>query len=148
MAKQEIKRKETHIATHDGVGKLSEQSVTVDDNCLPSPQELEAYKLVDPRIIDHLLAASEKEQAFRHKFEIEKIKIIKSVERRSARMNWWGMLFAFLCIASFMAVTAYALYLDRLWLAGIMGGAAIVSIVSIFIRKEPAENELSVKRKK
>jgi uncharacterized membrane protein len=114
MAKQEYKQKETEVATQGGVGKQLERTVTVDDNCLPTPQELEAYKQVDPRIIDHLLTASEKEQEYRHQFEIEKIRFIKSSERRGARMNWWGMFFACICILGFMGITAYALYLDRL----------------------------------
>lgn len=43
MGKQELKQRETQVATGDGVGKQLEQTYTVDDNCLPSPQELAAY---------------------------------------------------------------------------------------------------------
>lgn len=46
MGKQELKQRETQVATGDGVGKQLEQTFTVDDNCLPSPQELAAYKSI------------------------------------------------------------------------------------------------------
>jgi uncharacterized membrane protein len=148
MAKQEIKQRETQVSTNEGdVGKQLEQTYTVDESFLPSPQELEEYKRIDPRIVDLLLDSSRKEQEHRHRIESEKIKIIKSTERRDTRINWWGMFFACFCIVVLSGVTAYALYLDRLWFAGIMGGATIVSIASIFIRRDtPDDNKR--KRKK
>ena len=148
MAKQEIKQRETQVSTNGGsIGKQLEQTYTVDDNCLPSPQELEEYKRIDPRIVDLLIDSSRKEQEYRHRIEHEKIKIIKLTERRGARINWWGMFFAFFCIVVLSGVTAYALYLDRIWFAGIMGGATILSIASIFIRRDiPDDNKR--KRKK
>ena len=36
MAKQQINRKETKVATQEGVGQQYEQVVTVDDNLLPT----------------------------------------------------------------------------------------------------------------
>ena len=62
MGKHELKQRETQVATNNGVGKEMEQTITVDDNCLPSPQELAAYKEIDPRIVDYLINASVKEQ--------------------------------------------------------------------------------------
>ena len=133
MGKQEIKQKETQVSTNGGIGKQLEQTFTVDDNCLPSPGELQAYKNIDPRIVDYLIDASVKEQ------------IIKKTEGRIGRMNWWGMFFAFLCILVFSTVTGYALYLDKPWFAGIMGGAVLISIVSIFVKGNSEEN--SAKKK-
>lgn len=46
MGKQELKQRETQVATGDGVGKQLEQTFTVDDNCLPSPQELAALRVL------------------------------------------------------------------------------------------------------
>lgn len=42
MGKQELRQRETNVATKEGVGKQLEQTFTVDDSALPSPQELEA----------------------------------------------------------------------------------------------------------
>lgn len=61
MAKQQINRKETKVATQEGVGQQYEQVVTVDDNLLPTAKELADYKAIDPRIVDFLLQTSTKE---------------------------------------------------------------------------------------
>lgn len=140
MGKQEIKQKETQVSTNGGIGKQLEQTFTVDDNCLPSPGELQAYKNIDPRIVDYLIDASVKEQTHRHAMDKQKLQIIKKTEGRIGRMNWWGMFFAFLCILVFSTVTGYALYLDKPWFAGIMGGAVLISIVSIFVKGNSEEN--------
>lgn len=136
MGKQEIKQKETQVSTEQGVGKQLEQIYTVDDNCLPSPQELAAYKQIDPRIVEYLIDASVKEQNHRHKMDEKKLKILAKADGRIGRMNWWGMFFAFLCLVALLAVVALALYLDKQWLAAILGGTTIVTIVSIFVRKD------------
>ena len=139
MGKQEIKQKETQVSTDQGVGKQLEQIYTVDDNCLPSPQELAAYKQIDPRIVEYLIDASIKEQNHRHKMDEKKLKIVAKADGRVGRMNLWGMFFAFLCLIALLAVVAYALYLDKQWLAGILGGTTIVTVVSIFVRKDQPE---------
>lgn len=133
MAKQQINRKETKVATQEGLGQQFEQVVTVDDSTLPSAQELADYKQVDPRIVEFLMDISKKEQSHRHKVEDEKINIIKHSERRVTRMNWWGMFFAFLALVSLVALAAYALYLDKPWFAGIFGFTAVVSVISVFV---------------
>ena len=91
MAKQQINRKETKVATQGGVGQQYEQVVTLDDNSLPTPKELADYKAIDPRIVDFLLESSIKEQEHRHNVEHSKVKIIKKAEQRITVMNWWGM---------------------------------------------------------
>lgn len=50
MAKQSISRKETQVSMGDSVGKQLEQTVSVDDNSLPSPQELQLYQQIDPKL--------------------------------------------------------------------------------------------------
>lgn len=84
MGKQEIKQKETQVSTNGGIGKQLEQTFTVDDNCLPSPGELQAYKNIDPRIVDYLIDASVKEQTHRHAMDKQKLQIIK----KNGRTYW------------------------------------------------------------
>lgn len=139
MGKQEIKKKETQVATEQGVGKQLEQVYTVDDNCLPSPQELEAYQRIDPNIVSYLINASVKEQEHRHKMDERKLKVVAKADSRIERMNWWGMCFAFFCMIALLVVVAYALYLDKRWLAGILGGTTIISVISLFVRKDQQE---------
>ena len=135
MAKQQIKQKETVVASQDGVGQQLERTYTVDDNSLPSPQELAAYKEIDPQIIPFLMEQSVKEQDHRHKIDKEKIELVRKSESRTWRMNWWGMTFAFLSIVVIVALAGYALYLNRLWFAGVLGAGTLVTVASIFINK-------------
>ena len=133
MAKQSISRKETQVSMGDSVGKQLEQTVSVDDNSLPSPQALQLYQQIDPKIIPFLIETSIKEQTHRHYMDKEKLKILKNSERKTWRINWWGMFFAFLFLVLFLVVAAFALYLDKPWFAGVFGGIAIITVVSSFI---------------
>lgn len=133
MAKQQINQKETQVSTSQGAAKQIEQTLTVDDNTLPSPQELAAYQQIDPRIVDHLMELAKKEQDHRHDIDNQKMKMLRRTESRSERMNFWGMTFAFLCMVLFIALTAFALYLDKPWFAGFFGVTSLVTIISIFI---------------
>lgn len=47
MGKQELKRKETAVVSPNGEGKQYEQTLTVDDTCLPSAEELTAYQAIE-----------------------------------------------------------------------------------------------------
>lgn len=55
MAKQSYSIKGTNIANGDAVGNQIEQTVSVDDNILPAPQELAEYQKIDPKIVDFLI---------------------------------------------------------------------------------------------
>lgn len=95
MGKQSISRKETQVSMGDSTGKQLEQTVSVDDNSLPSPQELAQYQQIDPDIVRFLIETSVKEQAHRHRMDDEKMKLLKNSERKNTRMNWWGMFLLF-----------------------------------------------------
>ncbi len=95
MGKQELKRKETAVVSPNGEGKQYEQTLTVDDTCLPSAEELTAYQAIDPNIVTFLMDVSKKEQEHRHKMERDKLRVVDKNERRVFRVNWWGMFFCF-----------------------------------------------------
>ena len=133
MGKHELRQRETKVATKEGIGNQVEKTLTVDDSALPSPQELEAYKRIDPRIVELLIENTRKEQQHRHETDRMKLKILRRSESRTERMNFWGMTFAFLSVALFVGLAALALYLDHPWFAGISAFASLVTIVSIFV---------------
>lgn len=140
MAKQQIQQKETVVAGQGGVGQQVEKTYTVDDNTLPSPQELAAYKEIDPQIVQFLMDASVKEQNHRHNMDKLKFELVRKSENRTGRMNWWGMAFAFLSIVVIVALAAYALYLDRPWFAGLLGAGTLVAVASIFINRDKLDD--------
>lgn len=140
MAKQQIQQKETLVASQGGVGQQVEKTFTVDDNTLPSPQELAAYKEIDPLIVQFLVDASVKEQNHRHNMDKLKYELVRKSENRTGRMNWWGMAFAFLSIVVIVALAAYALYLDRPWFAGLLGASTLITVTSIFINRDKPDD--------
>ena len=86
MGKQELKRKETAVVSPNGEGKQYEQTLTVDDTCLPSAEELTAYQAIDPNIVTFLMDVSKKEQEHRHKMERDKLRVVDKNERRVFRL--------------------------------------------------------------
>lgn len=136
MAKQQIKQKETEVSTQEGVGKQYERTLTVDDNSLPSPQELAAYKEVDPNIVKFLMESASLEQKHRHEIDQKKMDLIKRSDNRIGQINWWGMFFAFLSIVVLVILSGYALYLDRPWFAGFLGTGTLITVASIFINRK------------
>ena len=133
MGKQSISRTETEMVQGETIGKQLNQIVTVDDNALPSPQDLEAYKRIDPNIITCIIDATIKEQEHRHYMETSKMELLKSNERKASRLNLWGMLFAFLSLLSIIAFSWKALSLNRPWFAGVFGGISTIAIISVFL---------------
>lgn len=91
------------------MGKQLEQTVSVDDNSLPSPQELQLYQQIDPQIIPFLIETSIKEQTHRHYMDKEKLKILKNSERKTWRINW-GECFLLSCFLFYFWEWQLSLY--------------------------------------
>lgn len=135
MAKQSIKQRETQVPTDSGVGKQFEQTFTIEDVSLPSPQELEAYKKINPNIVDFLLSSSKKEQEHRHDMDVEKYHILENTNKRDHKLNILGMLLGFFSLVIMMLVAAYMLYLNHPWFASFFGGISLVTVISIFVTR-------------
>lgn len=135
MAKQELKTRQTDIAAKGANGRQVEQTYTVDDNCLPAPQELEHYKSIDPRIIDFLITTTEKEQDFRHDFERKKLKSYNLSGKREFRINVCGMFLAALIMLVGLALSAFLIYCDKIIIGSIFGGVTLAIAASIFVQR-------------
>jgi len=96
MSKQEIKTRQTNVSTPDSRGHQVEQTYTVDDSFLPSPNELREYKEINPEIVKLLIDASKKEQEHRHYIDKQKIKAINKDSGSMHTINILGMVFRFL----------------------------------------------------
>ncbi|MBD5387303.1 DUF2335 domain-containing protein [bacterium] len=134
MSKKILKQRATNLADpHGATGNELEQTLSVDDSFLPSPAELNEYYKIDPQIVTLLCKMTEKEQSSRHEQEKKKLDLIKKSESRQYRINVWGMVFAFLSLVVMMGVTAWALYLDRPWIASLFGVLSATTIIGLFI---------------
>ncbi|MBD5232150.1 MAG: DUF2335 domain-containing protein [Bacteroidales bacterium] len=142
MSKKVLQQRTTKLANSDGAtGNQLEQTFSVDDSFLPSPTELSEYKQIDPQIVDLLCRMSENEQKSRHKIEKEKLRIMYKAETRQYRINVWGMLFAFLALLVMMGVTAWALYLDRAWIATLFGVLSATTIIGLFMTPKSLQKD-------
>ena len=134
MSKKMLRQRATKVADSNGsTGNELEQTFSVDDSFLPSPAELNEYYKIDPKIVSLLCRMTEQEQKSRHDQEKEKISIVKKAESRQYRINVWGMVFAFLSLVVMMGVTAWALYLNRPWIASLFGVLSATTIIGLFI---------------
>ncbi len=134
MAKQELKTKQTNLKTSYGEqGHQVEHTFTIDDSCLPTSAELQAYKDINPGLIDFLLETSKKEQQHRHCMDKMKMKSIRSESRSVHNINYLGMTFAFLIMLFGLLLSAYLIYLDKIVVGTIFGGVTLLSAASLFI---------------
>lgn len=142
MAKQEVKTKRTQLSSREANGDQLEQTITVDDNCLPSPAELAQYQQLDPNIIPFLIETTKKEQEFRHKHEANKLKIYDKTGRRDFRLDMLGMLLAALIMFAGIGLAALLIYYEKIVTGSIFGGTTLIIAASIFIqRSKPAETK-------
>lgn len=81
MAKQSVRIK----GTHDGATSQIEKTLSVEDNLLPTPQELSAYQQIDPNLVKLFIDAAREEQKHRIEMENKKIHLIELSERRKRR---------------------------------------------------------------
>lgn len=133
MSKHQINSRETKVATPNGVGESVEHIVTIDDNAMPSPEELRKYKELDPNLVKYFMDLTSKEQANRHESNRTRFKIVSNTQRRNYRANMSGMVLAFLSLVLILALTGVAIYLDHMWFASIFTATSIVMILKTFV---------------
>lgn len=133
--------------TTNGNGKQTEQTYTVDDSLLPTPQELADYKAIDPDIVKYLIEASTREQKHRHAVESAKIKLVNRESRRVFNMNFWGMLFAFIILMTGLGVSAYLIYLEKTYTGSIFAGVTLLGGASLFIGNGSNSQKKEIKSK-
>lgn len=123
------------VSTAQGTGQQLEQTLTVEDSVLPSPQEIEKYKNLDPRFVDLFIELTKNEQLSRHNKEKEGLDIIKTEQSNDFNINKRGMNYAFGTVILFVALAAFALYLDHPWFAGVSGFLSLSAVISMFLGK-------------
>jgi uncharacterized membrane protein len=119
----------TRVVANKNQGAIEQQTI-VDDNLLPSAEELAKLKEVDPSIIDWILQRSEKEQDTRLSFNMERLELAKS-EHKLVKLSLW-IAFVLAVIGMLMSI-AFA-YLGMEIIGTVFGGASIIMCVQSFLR--------------
>lgn len=133
MSKQTVQRHQRSVATQHGRGEEVISTLTVNDNPLPTPEELEAYHAIDPSIIGRIFDTLETEQKHRHAIDFKKMDELRSEDLRRYRTNILGLIFAFLSVIILTGAVVFAVLYDRPWIAGITGAATMIGVAKIFM---------------
>jgi uncharacterized membrane protein len=133
MAKQELRTRQTNLTSPGASGQHVEQTYTVDDSFLPSPEELVAYQQINPDIVQLFIDASRKEQENRHSVEQQKISLLKEHSKNNHSINRLGMILAFSVIALGFAFSTLLIYMNKDIFGTIFAGATITSAAYIFL---------------
>ena len=135
MGKQELETRKTNLSSPHVQGQEERTIVTYDDNILPSPNELQQYKIINPGLIDFFIDASRNEQQHRHKIEKLKLRALNRDSKNIRLINILGMSFAFLTILSGFAFSFYLLLNNKELIGTIFAGGIIVLASSLFLKK-------------
>lgn len=136
----EIEDPELHEAIKDldpGKRRIIEMSIIRAHRFIgpiPHPSTLLEYDNVAPGLAERIVVMAEKEQS--HRFECDKALINEPI-KATKRGQWMGFVIAALCIcASFvLALLGFEV------VAGIIGGATVVGLVTVFVTNKPSKKE-------
>lgn len=108
---------------------------------LPTPALLAGYEQIVPGAAERLLAMAEAEAKHQREIEFAALRAEESSVRRGQWLGFGIALFA-------LSTSIVALYLGSPWVAGIVGGATVVGLVSAFVigRVGPSSGEGSANK--
>lgn len=138
MAKNSIRRTQAAVQRADEVGMLREEHIVIDNNPMPTAEELSKYKDISPDLVQYFMKITDEERSIRHEVTRQSIELTLKDSQRRHNERILGLNYALITILVFLGITAYALYLDKPWLAGIFSTLSVATIISAFIqgRKE------------
>jgi len=136
MAKKKRDTKLVRKGNQSGI-QIQEE---IDDSLLPSPEELQKYKELDENIINWLKERAEKEQNFRHKFNLERLKLTGKHIKNEALINTLGLIFAFVIMVLSLPISAYLILNGHTIVGSILGGATLLTVITAFLSKVKSNN--------
>lgn len=142
MAKQTRSQKQVRVNSERGSGFQHENTEVFDDNLLPDASEIVALSQIDPEILTWLKIRAEKEQDFRHDIFKKRTDILEHDVKGSLRLNFVGMIFAFLIIISGMAFSTFLIYLEHVVTGTVFSGATVIYAAALFYKRK-SENKSS-----
>lgn len=141
MAKNSVRRTQATVQRADQVGMLQEEHIIIDNNPMPTAEELSKYKDISPDLVQYFMQITDEERGIRHEVTRQSIELTQMDSKRRHRERILGLAFAFITILVFLGITAGALYLDKPWLAGIFSTLSIAGIISAFIQGRKEESQ-------
>jgi len=120
---------------------LLEQNNAFDDSLLPSAEELEKLKAVDPNIINWIMDRTEMEQNARIDFNKNRIRLSEYDLKKTHRFNFTALTFGFIIFMAILTISAYFVYIGLSITGTIFAGTAIIVGAIYFIKASVAHNQ-------
>lgn len=117
----------------DERGLTFEQNTIVDDNLLPSADELAKLNGISEDIIPWIMARTEKEQDARIKFNEDRMRLSEKDLNFAHKYNMLALVMAFLIVLLFLSASFYLIISGKEVIGTIFAGGTIVGIVSYFL---------------
>lgn len=113
-----------------------EQKTVVDDNLLPSADELSKLDAVSKEIIPWIMRRTEKEQDARIKFNEDRMRLSEKDLNFAHRYNMTALLMAFLIVILFLSASFYLIISGKEIIGSIFAGGTIAGIISYFLNSK------------
>lgn len=117
-------------------GLTFEQKTVVDDNLLPSADELAKLNEVSKDIIPWIMGRTEKEQDARIKFNEDRMRLSEKDLNFAHRYNMTALIMAFLIVLLFLSASFYLIISGKEIIGSIFAGGTIVGIISYFLNSK------------
>lgn len=100
---------------------------------LPPPQFLREYDVVVPGLAERIVAMTERENAHRHDIERGMLTLQHASAQQDSELRKRGQLFGFVIANAGLFATLITAWLNQPWVAGILGGATLIGLVTVFV---------------
>jgi uncharacterized membrane protein len=99
---------------------------------IPPPDALKNYGQVDPSFPERIMAMAEREQAHRHKLDVEQQAIIGEDLKQMRSERRFGQMCGLLLGLIVVAGSSACAYFGQSWVAGILGTTGLAGLVGAF----------------
>lgn len=117
----------------DNRGLTFEQKTVVDDNLLPSADELAKLDGISKDIIPWIMSRAEKEQDARIKFNEDRMRLSEKDLKFAHKYNIIALVMAFVIVMLFLSASFYLIITGKEIIGTIFAGGTIAAIVSYFL---------------
>lgn len=135
MSKRSLTKRSAHLQDSQGKKHMEEHSISITENFMPSPEELQKYAEFRPDIVDTIIKAAQKEQDLRHEFARANISLMKKDQNYAFTNSMFGMFCAFILLMALFTLTGYLLYNDKNIEGSLFGIGSITATITLFISK-------------
>lgn len=115
-------------------GVSFEHNTIIDDNLLPSADELAKLNSVSPDILPWIMQRTELEQNARIRFNDGRLDLTKKDLNYNHRYNFTALLMAFIIVLAFMGFAFYLIVNGQETIGTMFAGGTVVLIVSYFLK--------------